>query len=101
MQKQRVVTELMRIKVNASKFPKEKIYSGQQGKYMGLMVERLAEPDQYGNDLAIYVSQDEEERKTKAQRTYVGEGKLVWENPETKQSQPQKQQEVEADDLPF
>ena len=34
----------------------------------------------YGNNVGIFVSQSQEEREAKKQKTYVGNGKVVWNN---------------------
>ena len=36
------------------------------------------ETDQYGNNVAFFIRQSQEEREAKLPRVYVGNGKIVW-----------------------
>ena len=38
------------------------------------------EVDQYGNNVSMWMDQTEDERKSKAKRVYLGNGKLSWSN---------------------
>ena len=38
------------------------------------------EVDQYGNNVSVWMDQTEDERKTKAKRVYLGNGRLSWSN---------------------
>lgn len=38
------------------------------------------EVDQFGNNVSMWMDQTEDERKTKAKRIYLGNGKLSWSN---------------------
>jgi hypothetical protein len=53
-------------------------------------------PDQYGNNVAIWISQTKEERDAKAQRVFLGNGKIVFDSDMPKQNAP----EIPTD-LPF
>lgn len=64
--------------INVSKIPKEKLYEGQTGQFLQLTFVQNNEIDKYGNNVAIYVSQSEEERKEKKNKIYLGNGKVVW-----------------------
>ena len=64
--------------INVSKIPKEKLYEGQTGKFLQLTFVQNNEIDKYGNNVTIYVSQSEEERKEKKDKIYLGNGKVVW-----------------------
>jgi hypothetical protein len=50
-------------------------------------------PDQYGNNASIWISQTKEERDAKAQRVFIGNGKVVYDSNLPKQNPPT--------DLPF
>lgn len=65
-----------------SKIPKDKIKEGKDGNmYLNICIADRREPDTYGNTHAIYVSQDKEEREAKADKCYIGSGKLYEPNP--------------------
>tara|TARA_R110001592_G_scaffold13442_3_gene61643 strand:- start:95 stop:379 length:285 start_codon:yes stop_codon:yes gene_type:complete len=64
--------------INVSIIPKEKLYKGKKGQYIQLTFVQNNELDQYGNNVSVYVSQSEEERKEKKNKIYLGNGKVVW-----------------------
>jgi hypothetical protein len=53
-------------------------------------------PDQYGNNASIWVSQTKEERDAKSAKTYIGNGKVVYDSEMPRQNAP----EIPTD-LPF
>ena len=60
----------------------------------------------YGNNTGIYVSQTQEEREAKKKKTYLGNGKVVWNNGTIVNAEKQVQEVVqehpkEEADLPF
>ena len=97
--------------INLSMIPKDKIIQGKKGKYLPVSITVNDEEDQFGNFGPIIVDQTKEEREAKAEKTYLGNVKVVWTNgenvaPAPKQEsaagtpQPAVVNEVE-DDLPF
>ena len=88
-----------------SDIDKSKIFTAKNGKkYLSVVVTERKEVDQWGNDLVAYVSQSKDERDSRAQKNYIGNGKTYGEKQTTVQPQeaPQPQpQEEETDDLPF
>jgi hypothetical protein len=75
------------------------------GTYKNYTVSISDETDQYGNNVAMFVRQTKEERESKAKRTYVGNGKVMWTdgtiNKADKKDPPVKKEEIVNDDLPF
>lgn len=64
------------ISICLTDIPKDKIQIARNGKmYINLTVAGRKEPDNYGNDLNVYVTPTKEERESKADRIYVGQGK--------------------------
>jgi hypothetical protein len=58
----------------------------------------------YGNNASIYISQTKEENEAKKQRTYLGNGKVVWNNGSIVNAEKevkQAAQEEVVSDLPF
>ena len=95
--------------INVSHLPKDKISTGKKGKYLPNTISVNDEPDQFGNQGPVVVDQTKEEREAKAQKTYLGNCKVVWTNgtfPEpnkdgfTKQAA-QAPAPVKEEDLPF
>ena len=59
-----------------SDIPKDRIKEGRNGKkYLDIVVTEMRQPDNYGNDLTVYVQQTKEERQDKAPKIYIGKGK--------------------------
>lgn len=90
-----------------SDIDKTKIKKGSNGKmYLNIVVRERKEPDKFGNSLTVWVQQSKEEREAKADKNYIGAGKVL----EFKSEAPNTPEEVEelpemdADDmgdLPF
>ena len=97
---------IIKANINLNNIPKEKIYKGKKGNYLTLAITVNDEPDQFGNQGPVIVDQTKEEREAKAEKTYLGNVKVVWTNgtfPEPNfGDNPVKQKpKVEAEDLPF
>jgi|TARA_R100000541_G_scaffold51317_1_gene58756 hypothetical protein len=95
--------------INLSNIPKDKIIDGKKGKYLPISISINDEPDQFGNQGPIVVSQSKEEREAKSAKTYLGNIKVVWGNgvmpePAPRDGQPMAAQSpapVADNDLPF
>ena len=91
--------------IDLGKIDKTKITEHKNGgKYYNFTVVVNDDKDQYGNDVAISAQQTEEQRKAKEKRTFIGNGKKVWEG-KSKQASPQTTtptaQSNGGDGLPF
>lgn len=64
--------------LNVSKTPKDKLIEGKTGKFLPITAALNNEVDQYGNNVSFWVTQTKEERESKAPKTYLGNGKVVW-----------------------
>lgn len=103
------MSALVSVSLNLAKVPKDKVIDGKKGKYLNVTVSINDETDQYGNNAAIYVSQDKEEREAKADRTYLGNGRVVWTDGEVHKYQEEGEPQMAMsgnpddidDDLPF
>lgn len=51
---------------------------GSNGKYYNYTISINDTPDQYGNNVAMWVEQTQEQKNAKAQKQYVGNGKVFW-----------------------
>ena len=98
---------IIKASINLNNIDKSKIFEGKKGKYLPITITVNDEPDQFGNQGPVIVDQTKEEREAKAEKTYLGNVKVVWTNgtfPEPNfDDSPQKQPapKVEAEDLPF
>lgn len=94
------MSKLIGLSIDVSKIDKEKLYKGKKGTYLKLTINLKDEKDDYGNDVSCWEEQTEEERKAKAERNFLGNGKVFWESEPTPKSEPVKAEE-ENDDLPW
>jgi len=66
---------LISVSLDLSKIDKTKV---KDGKYLNAVVAIGDETNQYGQNASMYISQSKEEREAKEARTYIGNGKVVW-----------------------
>ena len=97
------MASIIKASINLNEIPKDKIYVGKKGKYLPITITINDEVDNYGNQGPVIVEQSKEEREAKAQRNYLGNGKVVWTNDIIKLAE---REEVNAsapvsNDLPF
>ena len=71
---------IVKANINLDAIPKEKIYKGKKGRYLPISITINDEPDQFGNQGPVCVDQSKEEREAKAEKTYLGNVKVVWTN---------------------
>lgn len=73
------MSKLMSLSIDLSKIDKSKIIEGKNGaKYYNLTIDLKDEKDQYGNDLTAWTTLTKEERESKANKTYLGNGKIIY-----------------------
>jgi hypothetical protein len=93
--------------IRVDKLPKEKFIAGKDGAVYVNLTMSVNDETRYGNNTSIYVSQTQEEREAKKQKTYIGNGKVVWNNGTIVNAEREvKDQELVSDDsassdLPF
>ncbi len=66
---------LVNVSLDLSKIDKTKV---KDGKYLNAIVAIGDDTNQYGQNASMYISQSKEEREAKDARTYIGNGKVVW-----------------------
>lgn len=73
-----------KLRICLSDLPREMMRKGSNGKiYITLIVDERKEPDQWGQNLKVYVDQTKEQRTAHAPKTYVGGGKTYTFTPES------------------
>ena len=101
------MSALINFSLDVASLPKEKFVSAANGKVYINLTMSVNDETRYGNNTSIYVSQTQEEREAKKQRSYVGNGKVVWNNGTIVNAEKELQEAVqehpkeEAADLPF
>ena len=68
---------MINIKLDVLKIPKDRIFTGQKGKYLDIVVAEMQNTDQYGNTHTVFIGQTKDEREQKAAKIYIGKGKEV------------------------
>ena len=71
------MASIIKTSIDLNKIPKDKIYVGKKGKYLPITITLNNEPDQFGNQGPVVVEQTKEERDAKAEKTYLGNVKIV------------------------
>ena len=64
--------------IRVDKLPKEKFIKGKDGAVYYNLTISIQDETRYGNNVAFMDSQTKEEREAKAQKNYLGNGKVVW-----------------------
>lgn len=103
------MSALINYSIRVDKLPKEKFVAGKDGAVYLNLTMSVNDETRYGNNVGVFVSQSQEEREAKKQKSYVGNGKVVWNNgtivnaeKEVEAGQVQEHPvEAEADGLPF
>lgn len=91
---------LIGLSIDVTKIDKSKLGNG---KYLNLTVSVEDETNQYGQNVSAYLQQTKEEREAKANRQYLGNGRVFWTDGNvTKAITPlSDNMKQEGDDLPF
>jgi len=93
---------IIKASIRVDKLPKEKFIKGKDGAVYYNLTISVNDDTRYGNNVALMDSQTKEEREAKAQKTYLGNGKVVWHNEIIKLAERQEEVvESNNDDLPF
>lgn len=72
------MAKLLSLSIDVTKIDKSRLYKGQKGTYLKLTVGINDEPDQFGNNVSSWEEQTKEERDAKAQRNFLGNGKVLF-----------------------
>jgi hypothetical protein len=72
------MSKLISISIDVTKIPRDKIITGAKGKYVSMDIWINDEPDQWGKDCSVNISQSKEEREAKQPKVYCGNGKKLF-----------------------
>ena len=102
------MSAIINYSLRVDKLPMEKFVAGKDGAVYVNLTMSVNDETRYGNNASIYVSQTKEENEAKKQRTYLGNGKVVWNNGSIVNAEKQDKtgsadvvKEEELSDLPF
>jgi hypothetical protein len=73
------MSKLRNMSICLSDIPSDAIFTSDKNgkKYLSLSTYDNDEPDKYGNDFPVWITQSKEERESKSKRTYLGNGKII------------------------
>lgn len=99
------MSALVNFSLDLSKLPKDKIIKGKKGQYINITAS-VNNETKFGNNVSFFVSQSKEERDNKENKTYVGNGKVIWTDGSIVVAEKEEQEPVNSvvdsgDDLPF
>ena len=100
------MSALINFSLDVAALPKEKFVAAKNGKVYINLTMSVNDETRYGNNTGVYVSQTQEEREAKKKKSYLGNGKVVWNNGSIVNAEKEEKQEpvtqaAEADGLPF
>jgi len=98
------MSAIINYSLRVDKLPKEKFIAGKDGAVYVNLTMSVNDETRYGNNASIYISQTKEENEAKKQRTYLGNGKVVWNNGTIVNAEKQVKEAVQDEvgsDLPF
>lgn len=98
------MSKLLSLSIDVTKIDKSRLYKGEKGTYLKLTIGINDEPDKYGNNVSCWEEQTKEERTAKAQRNFLGNGKVLFSGdnkPQGPQPQTAESMGFGDGDLPF
>jgi hypothetical protein len=98
------MSAIINYSLRVDKLPKEKFVAGKDGAVYLNLTMSVNDETRFGNNASIYISQTKEENEAKKQRSYVGNGKVVWNNGSIVNAEKEVKealQEEVVSDLPF
>ena len=73
------MSTLLNLSIDVANLPKEKFVKAKNGKvYYNFTVSVNDETNQYGQNVSAFDSMTKEEREAGKNKTYIGNGKVVW-----------------------
>jgi|DEB0MinimDraft_6_1074348.scaffolds.fasta_scaffold179910_2 hypothetical protein len=74
------MAKIANVSINLDKITKSKLIKGKKGTYLNFNIAVNDEKDQFGNDCSLWENQSKEERDSKTDRNFFGNGKVIWSN---------------------
>ena len=93
------MSAIINASIDLSKIDSSRIFEKDGRKWLSLSIS-VNDETNYGNNVGISIAQSKEEREAKQPKTYLGNGKVVW-NSGTIVNAIKDEQEVVNDNLPF
>jgi len=94
------MSAIINASIDLSKIDSSRIFEKDGRKWLSLSIS-VNDETNYGNNVGISIAQSKEEREAKQPKTYLGNGKVVWNSGTIVNAAKEEQEVVENDNLPF
>ena len=92
------MSKLLSVSIDVTKIDKSELIVGAKGTYLNLTVSLNDEADKFGNTVSAWQSQSKEQRESKVDRNFLGNGKVIFDGDGAKKPEAK---QVSGLDLPF
>ena len=94
------MSAIINASIDLSKVDSSRIFEKDGRKWLSLSIS-VNDETNYGNNVGISIAQSKEERESKQPKTYLGNGKVVWNSGTIVNAEKQEQEVDTSKDLPF
>ena len=94
------MSAIINASIDLSKIDSSRIFEKDGRKWLSLSIS-INDETNYGNNVGISIAQSKEEREAKQPKTYLGNGKVVWNSGTIVNAEKQEQEVDTSKDLPF
>jgi beta-xylosidase len=94
------MSAIINASIDLSKIDSSRIFEKDGRKWLSLSIS-VNDETNYGNNVGISIAQSKEEREAKQPKTYLGNGKVVWNSGTIVNAEKQEQEVDTSKDLPF
>ena len=94
------MSAIINASIDLSKVDSSRIFEKDGRKWLSLSIS-VNDQTNYGNNVGIALAQTKEEREAKKPKTYLGNGKVVWNSGTIVNAEKQEQEVDTSKDLPF
>lgn len=94
------MSAIINASIDLSKIDSSRIFEKDGRKWLSLSIS-VNDETNYGNNVGISIAQSKEEREAKQPKTYLGNGKVVWNSGTIVNATKQEQEVDTSKDLPF
>ena len=94
------MSAIINASIDLSKIDSSRIFEKDGRKWLSLSIS-VNDETNYSNNVGISIAQSKEEREAKQPKTYLGNGKVVWNSGTIVNAEKQEQEVDTSKDLPF
>lgn len=94
------MSAIINASIDLSKVDSSRIFEKDGRKWLSISIS-VNDETNYGNNVGISIAQSKEEREAKQPKTYLGNGKVVWNSGTIVNAEKQEQEVDTSKDLPF